>query len=91
MKKILSMILIVSFVIALCPRAMADWGDSWSDGWGSAASSYSVTGSTNLFYASSAQLSNINVAVSRLSSFDIAYRLFLLQRRCRSPHSTVRL
>lgn len=76
MKRIFSILLALTFVLTLCPRAMADWGDSWSDGWGSSypsGTSYSVTGSTNLFYASSAQLSNINVAVSRLASFDLAY------------------
>ncbi|MBR3928393.1 MAG: VanW family protein [Clostridia bacterium] len=76
MRKILSAGLILAIVLALCPQAMADWGDSWSDGWDSyypTGSSYTVTGSTNLFYASSAQLTNINVAVSRLSSFDIGY------------------
>lgn len=76
MKKILSIALVLSFILALCPNAMADWGDSWSDGWGNyypGGSSHSVTGSTNLFYASSAQLTNINVAVSRLANFDIGF------------------
>ncbi len=82
MKKIISLLLALTFLLGICSSGLSEWGwtdswsDSWSDGWGndySSGSSYSVTGTTNLFYASSAQLTNINVAVSRLASFDIGY------------------
>ncbi|MBQ3168228.1 MAG: VanW family protein, partial [Clostridia bacterium] len=78
MKKIISLLLALTLALGLCPAGLTEWGwgDSWSDGWGndySSGSSYSVTGTTNLFYASSAQLTNINIALSRLASFDIAY------------------
>lgn len=76
MKKFVSAVLILSLLIAICPHATADWGDSWAGGWGNTypnGTTYSVTGSTNLFYASSAQLSNINLALFHLASFDIQY------------------
>lgn len=76
MKKFISMILVLSFLFAFCPGSLASWGNSWDDSWGNSypnGASYSVNGSTNLFYASSAQLTNINLALTSLSSFDIAY------------------
>jgi len=75
MKKLLSLILVFVITFSVLPGAFAEWGE-WGD-WGSynpgASGSYTVTGSTNLYSASSAQLSNINLAVSKLASFDVAY------------------
>lgn len=81
MKKSIALVLILSLLTAIPSSAFASWGGSWSDSWYDdwyddsyqGGSSYSVTGTTNLFYASSAQMNNINVAVSRLSSFDVEY------------------
>lgn len=80
MKKAISIILILALVMAIGAPAMASWSgswsDSWSDGWGNDyayGASFSVTGTTDLFSASSAQLDNIDLAASRLSSVDIGY------------------
>lgn len=71
MKRSIALFLILAFVLSSVP-AFADWGD-----WGSYnpgnAGAYTVTGSTNLYSASSAQLTNINLAVGKLSSFDVGY------------------
>lgn len=74
MKRSLALVLILALILSAFSAASADWGDSWSTGWGEytpSAPSYSVTGSTNVFYASGAQLDNINTALLRTSSFDI--------------------
>lgn len=65
MKKTLAAILALVLMLTAVPCALADWGTG--------SGTYSVTGSTNLFSASKAQLDNINLAVGKLSSFDIGY------------------
>lgn len=65
MKKLVAMLLALVMVLTAFSCALADWGTGTG--------TYSVTGNTNLFSASKAQISNINLAVSKLSSFDVSY------------------
>lgn len=66
MKRLTVYVLVLTLFMSACPAARADWGDYGGY-------TYTVSASTSLAGASNAQLTNINLAVSRIHGTRIPY------------------